>query len=29
MATTRSVVTSITLIIAADMFFSGLFYYIW
>ncbi|MEE8199931.1 MAG: ABC transporter permease [Candidatus Acidoferrales bacterium] len=29
LATTRSVVTSITLIIAADMFFSGLFYYIW
>lgn len=28
-ATTRSVVTSITAIIAADMFFSGLFYYIW
>ena len=29
LATTSSVVTSITLIIAADMFFSGLFYYIW
>ena len=29
MATTSSVVTSITVIIAADMFFSGLFYYIW
>ncbi|MFQ5662210.1 MAG: MlaE family ABC transporter permease [Terriglobia bacterium] len=29
LATTRSVVVSITAIIAADMFFSGLFYYIW
>ncbi len=29
LATTSSVVVSITLIIAADMFFSGLFYYIW
>ncbi|MBI4467081.1 MAG: ABC transporter permease [Acidobacteria bacterium] len=29
LATTSSVVTSITAIIAADMFFSGLFYYIW
>ena len=29
LATTSSVVTSITLIIAADMIFSGLFYYIW
>jgi len=28
-ATTSSVVTSITLIIAADVFFSGLFYFIW
>lgn len=29
LATTNSVVISITAIIAADMFFSGLFYYIW
>lgn len=29
LATTRAVVTSITAVIAADMFFSGLFYYIW
>lgn len=29
LATTSSVVTSITMIITADMFFSGLFYYIW
>src|SRR3989304_3868021 len=29
LATTSSVVTSITVIIAADMFFSGLFYFIW
>ena len=29
LATTSSVVISITAIIAADMFFSGLFYYIW
>lgn len=29
LATTNSVVKSITSIIAADMFFSGLFYYIW
>lgn len=29
LATTSSVVVSITAIIAADMFFSGLFYYIW
>jgi phospholipid/cholesterol/gamma-HCH transport system permease protein len=29
LATTRAVVISITAIIAADMFFSGLFYYIW
>lgn len=29
LATTSAVVTSITAIIAADMFFSGLFYYIW
>lgn len=28
-ATTRAVVVSITLVIAADMFFSGLFFYIW
>lgn len=28
-ATTSAVVTSITLIIAADMFFSALFYYVW
>lgn len=29
MATTSAVVIAITVIIAADMFFSGLFYYIW
>lgn len=29
LATTNSVVISITAVIAADMFFSGLFYYIW
>ncbi|MFB3126889.1 MAG: MlaE family ABC transporter permease, partial [Candidatus Acidiferrales bacterium] len=28
-ATTSAVVTSITLVIAADMFFSVLFYYLW